>query len=819
MNSKTDIVRELSSLYELSLSISGSLSLKETSESFLKVWMRQKNIDFGSLWICDSMLNQEATPHKYQLVYAHPIVFANTQSLIFPPNFCTSLQANKPIQISFNDSDYQLFTKGKNRQEGTYWLIPVPSVGFIKLFFHAQNPSVNSFSEKDIKKVEKVLKKLAYALKACLLHQQVLDNIEQKTKYKKEIQKLALVAEKTENLIIISNPNGEIEWVNEAFEKVSGYKLEEIIGKKPGSFLQGKDTNKEVISEVSRHLKEQVSFRYEILNYSKTGESYWVDVSIQPVFNEENELIHFVAVESDITNRKREQQELQDAKEKAEEAGRVKQEFLSVVSHEIRTPLNAILGMATLLQKTNLSPIQLDYLNTIQVSTDNLQLIITSILDFSAIESGNLSIQQVPFDLVKLIENIINSNQMRAEEKGISLFLDLDERIQANLSGDAIRLGQVLLNLVSNAIKFTNQGKIQLEVKLLTRMQNALVIRFAVEDTGKGIPLSMQQRIFDSFTQEDSSISRKYGGTGLGLSISQKLVQLMGGELKLISEEHKGTKVSFVLGFPIAQDVVEHLKKDVSAAHHLVGKRVLLVEDNTMNQFFTQKLLEGWGMQVQIASNGVEGVQKAALQPFDIILMDIQMPEMDGIQATQQIRKDKKKVPIIALTAMSSKEEIIRLNGENFNDYVLKPFNASELQEKMEQHLFHPSSFSLSSPQQVREDFLEEKLYSNQLLSQMMYGQDIQIKQMEDLFIQQANEALIEMTHFESQKEWERIAQIAHKLKASIDMLQIDTLKKPIRDLENQQKMGLNEMDKQHLLAFVKKMLQKVCTQIETSHV
>lgn len=819
MNSKTDIVRELSSLYELSLSIGGSLSLKETSESFLKVWMRQKNIDFGSLWICDSMLNQEATPHKYQLVYAHPIVFANTQSLIFPPNFCTSLQANKPIQISFNDSDYQLFTKGKNRQEGTYWLIPVPSVGFIKLFFHAQNPSVNSFSEKDIKKVEKVLKKLAYALKACLLHQQVLDNIEQKTKYKKEIQKLALVAEKTENLIIISNPNGEIEWVNEAFEKVSGYKLEEIIGKKPGSFLQGKDTNKEVISEVSRHLKEQVSFRYEILNYSKTGESYWVDVSIQPVFNEENELIHFVAVESDITNRKREQQELQDAKEKAEEAGRVKQEFLSVVSHEIRTPLNAILGMATLLQKTNLSPIQLDYLNTIQVSTDNLQLIITSILDFSAIESGNLSIQQVPFDLVKLIENIINSNQMRAEEKGISLFLDLDERIQANLSGDAIRLGQVLLNLVSNAIKFTNQGKIQLEVKLLTRMQNALVIRFAVEDTGKGIPLSMQQRIFDSFTQEDSSISRKYGGTGLGLSISQKLVQLMGGELKLISEENKGTKVSFVLGFPIAQDVVEQLKKDVSATHHLVGKRVLLVEDNTMNQFFTQKLLEGWGMQVQIASNGVEGVQKAALQPFDIILMDIQMPEMDGIQATQQIRKDKKKVPIIALTAMSSKEEIIRLNGENFNDYVLKPFNASELQEKMEQHLFHPSSFSLSSPQQVREDFLEEKLYSNQLLSQMMYGQDIQIKQMEDLFIQQANEALIEMTHFESQKEWERIAQIAHKLKASIDMLQIDTLKKPIRDLENQQKMGLNEMDKQHLLAFVKKMLQKVCTQIETSHV
>lgn len=817
MNNKSDIVRELASLYELSLSIGGSLSLKETSESFLKVWMRQKNIDYGSLWICDSMLHKEVTPHQYHLVYAHPIIFAHSQSLVFPAEFCKSLKENKVLKISSKDDDFQLITKSKVIQEGTYWLIPVPNVGFIKLFFQAQNPSGFLFCEKDIKKVEKVLSKLAYALKTCLLHQQVLDNIDQKTRYKKEIQKLALVAEKTENLIIITDPKGEIEWVNEAFEKVSGYTLAEVIGRKPGSFLQGKDTDKEIVQQISRHLKEQISFRYEILNYSKTGESYWVDVSIQPVFNENNELIHFVAVESDITKRKKEQEELHEAKEKAEEAGRVKQEFLSVVSHEIRTPLNAILGISTLLQKTNLTPVQLDYLNTIQVSTDNLQLIITSILDFSAIESGNLTIQQVPFDLVKLIENIINSNQLRAEEKGNGLFLDFDDRIHATLSGDAVRLGQVLLNLVSNAIKFTNHGKIRLEVKLLTKMQNALVIRFAVEDTGKGIPSSMQQKIFDSFTQEDSSISRKYGGTGLGLSISQKLVQLMGGEIKLVSEENKGTSVSFVLGFPITQDTIENLKRDTTS-HHLLGKKVLLVEDNTMNQFFTQKLLEGWGMQVQIASNGLEGVKKAAIQPFDIILMDIQMPEMDGIQATKRIREDKKKVPIIALTAMSSKEEIVRLNGESFNDYVLKPFNANELQEKLEQHLFNPSSFSITSPQQQNQEIKEEKLYSNQLLVQMMHGQEEQVKQMEVLFVQQAKEALIDFSELIAKNDWKRIAQIAHKLKASIDMLQIEILKKTIRELENHEKMALDKTDKDRLVAEIKKALEKVCEQIEASH-
>lgn len=817
MNSKSDIVQELSSLYELSLSIGGSLSLKETSESFLKVWMRQKNIDFGSLWICDSMLEKEAVPNQYQLVYAHPIAFTHVKSLVFPPRFCASLRVNKTIQINSESADYQLFVKENIRQHGTYWLIPVPAIGFIKLFFHANNPSALAFGEKDIKKVEKVLTKLAYALKTCMLHQQVLEDIEQKTKYKKEIQKLALVAEKTENLIIISNPYGEIEWVNEAFEKISGYQLTEIIGRKPGSFLQGKETDKSVVAQISAHLKEQISFRYEILNYTKSGETYWVDVSIQPVFNENNELIHFVAVESDITKRKKEQQELQEAKEKAEEAGRVKQEFLSVVSHEIRTPLNAILGMATLLQKTNLSPAQLDYLQTIQVSTDNLQLIITSILDFSAIESGNLTIQQVPFDLVKLVQNINNSNQLRAEEKGNGLYLELDERIQATLSGDAVRLGQVLLNLVSNAIKFTNNGSIKLEVKLVTKMQNALVIRFAVEDTGKGIPLSMQQRIFESFTQEDSSISRKYGGTGLGLSISQKLVNLMGGELKLVSEEQKGTKVSFILGFPIAQEIVEKVKVEFPT-QQLMGKKVLLVEDNTMNQFFTQKLLEGWGMQVEIASNGVEGVQKASIQSFDIILMDIQMPEMDGIQATQQIRKDKKKVPIIALTAMSSKEEIIRLNGENFNDYVLKPFNASELQSKLEEHLFHPSSFSLSFPQETEGNRVEEKLYSSQLLAQMMHGQPAQIKQMEGLFIEQVKEALVEMSHFETQNAWGNIAQIAHKLKASIDMLQIDSLKKTIRDLENQEKLALGVIEKKLIVSEVKQTLQKVCAQIEASY-
>ncbi|MDP1814681.1 MAG: response regulator [Leadbetterella sp.] len=815
METKLEIVRELSLLYELSLSIGGTLDLKKTSEDFLKVWMRQKNIDFGSIWIKNIHLDLE-NPNQFSLIFAHPHFLVIDQTETLPDDFADTLKQQKAIQVNTEDTYFQYFKKEKNIKSGSYWFLEIPNLGFIKFFFYEKNPSQKSFNLRETKKTEKVLGKLSIALQSCLLHNKVITETEQKNKYQKEIKKLALVAEKTDNAIIITDAKGLIEWANDGFMRISGYAVEEAIGKTPGSLLQGPETNQETKAYIRNQIKEEKSFRAELLNYSKTGKKYWIEISIQPIYDDNGLLINFIAVESDITDRKNKEVELNEAKEKAEESGRIKQEFLSVVSHEIRTPLNGIIGMSNLLQKTQLSPQQSDYLNTIQISSENLSLIINSILDFSKIESGLLNIQAIPFNLKKILQNIINSNEFKAEQKGLGLFLKLDPKVDSHLIGDGIRLSQVLLNLISNAIKFTISGKIELEIRLVSKMNNALVLEFIVEDTGKGIPDKMQKIIFESFTQEDSSLGRKYGGTGLGLSISQKLVSLMGGELKLTSQENVGTKVSFILGFPINQEPTSLPENSTVSDSVLIGKKILLVEDNTMNQFFAQKLLEGWGIKVDIANNGKEGVEMFGRKHYDCILMDIQMPEMDGFQATKIIRQENKYIPIIALTALSVEEESDNFKSAGMNDYITKPFEAEYLKKRLIEYMLVYQSYSISSPKSKQ--IITVQTYNNSLLTQMMKGNQVQIRQMEQLFVNQAEEVMKQMHQYFLLENWKEIGLIAHKLKASIDMLQITNLKQVIRKLESIEKNKTEKRVVDELINNVTETLQNVCLLIKNSH-
>ena len=815
METKLEIVRELSLLYELSLSIGGTLDLKKTSEDFLKVWMRQKNIDFGSIWIKNIHLDLE-NPNQFSLIFAHPHFLVIDQTETLPDDFADTLKQQKAIQVNTEDTYFQYFKKEKNIKSGSYWFLEIPNLGFIKFFFYEKNPSQKSFNLRETKKTEKVLGKLSIALQSCLLHNKVITETEQKNKYQKEIKKLALVAEKTDNAIIITDAKGLIEWANDGFMRISGYTIEEAIGKTPGSLLQGPETNQETKAYIRNQIKEEKSFRAELLNYSKTGKKYWIEISIQPIYDDNGLLINFIAVESDITDRKNKEVELNEAKEKAEESGRIKQEFLSVVSHEIRTPLNGIIGMSNLLQKTQLSPQQSDYLNTIQISSENLSLIINSILDFSKIESGLLNIQAIPFNLKKILQNIINSNEFKAEQKGLGLFLKLDPKVDSHLIGDGIRLSQVLLNLISNAIKFTISGKIELEIRLVSKMNNALVLEFIVEDTGKGIPDKMQKIIFESFTQEDSSLGRKYGGTGLGLSISQKLVSLMGGELKLTSQENVGTKVSFILGFPINQEPTSLPENSTVSDSVLIGKKILLVEDNTMNQFFAQKLLEGWGIKVDIANNGKEGVEMFGRKHYDCILMDIQMPEMDGFQATKIIRQENKYIPIIALTALSVEEESDNFKSAGMNDYITKPFEAEYLKKRLIEYMLVYQSYSISSPKSKQ--IITVQTYNNSLLTQMMKGNQVQIRQMEQLFVNQAEEVMKQMHQYFLLENWKEIGLIAHKLKASIDMLQITNLKQVIRKLESIEKNNTEKRVVDELINNVTETLQNVCLLIKNSH-
>jgi PAS domain S-box-containing protein len=816
MEGKIEIVKELSLLYELSLSIGGTLDLAKTGESFLKVWMRQKNIDYGSIWIKNEHIGN-GNPELFSLIFAHPSFLVSNNEEELPTEFYERLKTQKAVKIVYGEPEFEIFVKDKNSKFSTIWIIEVPNLGLILFLFHERNPSQNAFSFKEVKKASKVLEKFGFALKSCLLHNRILEETEQKIRFQKEIRKLALVAEKTDNAIVITDAKGRIEWANDGFSRISGYTLDEAIGKTPGSFLQGPETNIETVGNISNLIRQEQSFRAELLNYSKTGKKYWIELSIQPIYDEDNNLINFIAVESDITDRKNKEVELNAAKEKVEEAGRVKQEFLSVVSHEIRTPLIGIIGMSNLLQKTQLTPQQSDYLNTIQISTENLSLIINSILDFSKIESGNLSIQAIPYDLKKILQNLVNSNEFKAEEKGLGLFLKIDQKIEESLIGDGIRLSQVLLNLVSNAIKFTVHGKIEIEVRLVSKMNNALVLEFSVSDTGKGIPLEMQKVIFDSFTQEDSSLGRKYGGTGLGLSISQKLVSLMGGELRLESTENVGTRVSFVLGFPVNQEPSLETENQKVSENLLIGKKILVVEDNTMNQFFAQKLLEGWGIVVDIAQDGREGVEMFKTKYYDGILMDIQMPEMDGIQATKLIRKENQYIPIIALTALVVKEEIENFKAAGMNDFITKPFEAEVLKKKLNEHILIHQKYSISGPKVVETE--ESELYNNSLLKQMMKGNQVQVKQMEILFTEQAEDIAQKMDMFLAQENWTEIGLLAHKIKASIDMMQINSLKQPIRMLESVAKKSFEKEKIEEQINLVSQTLIKVCKSIKITHI
>ncbi|MEO1654879.1 MAG: ATP-binding protein, partial [Bacteroidota bacterium] len=383
----------------------------------------------------------------------------------------------------------------------------------------------------------------------------------------------------------------------------------------------------------------------------------------------------------DITERKLQEQALQIATIKAEEGSRAKQQFLANMSHEIRTPMNAILGMTRLLQRTNPSNQQKTYLDAIKASADNLLVIINDILDISKIEAGKLNIESVGFNLEKLVKRLCDSIEFRANEKGIGLFDYVDRRISKVLIGDPVRLNQVMLNLVNNSIKFTEKGSVEIECNLIEATEDENVIQFQVIDTGIGIDKAKLATIFESFSQGDDSISREYGGTGLGLSISNQLVELFGGKLQVKTKRAIGTTFYFTLRMKVGSE--EHIPKPLEAKRKDVsirGLKVLLAEDHDINQYLATTLLDEWGTVVEVVENGKEVIKKVSDHQYDAILMDIQMPIMDGIDATKIIRRQLRlDVPIIAFTANSLKGDSHKYLNAGMNAYVSKPFEPVEL--------------------------------------------------------------------------------------------------------------------------------------------
>lgn len=389
--------------------------------------------------------------------------------------------------------------------------------------------------------------------------------------------------------------------------------------------------------------------------------------------------------------------QLEKAKEKVEEGSKAKSEFLSTMSHEIRTPMNAIIGMTNLLVKDNPREDQLEQLEILDFSAKTLLSLINDVLDFSKIESGKIEFESVPFKLKNLLNGVLESFRFTAEKKDVMLYLDLDENLSGVIVGDPNRLTQILNNLVSNAVKFTEEGSVGIVVKEKERDDGQLLLVFTVTDTGIGISPEKQKEIFESFTQERTDTSRVFGGTGLGLTISKKLVELQGGQIYVESEKGNGSTFYVEMPFKTSDEADEDVSSpsftQYSMPETLRGSTVMLVEDNAINQKVMTRFLDRWDIQVVLAEDGKQAVTQMEDNFVNLVLMDLQMPEMDGYEATRKIREladnQKSDVPIIALTAAALKEVKEKVFASGMNDYLTKPFNPSELQKKLEYYILN----------------------------------------------------------------------------------------------------------------------------------
>ena len=385
--------------------------------------------------------------------------------------------------------------------------------------------------------------------------------------------------------------------------------------------------------------------------------------------------------------------ELQSAKARAEEASEAKSKFLSVMTHELRTPMNAVIGFSHLLIQNNPRLDQLDDLKTLRFSAENLLALINNILDFNKVEAGMLSLEQIDFDLKNIIEEIISTMMPRARQRNINLHYNYDDKLPVSVVGDPLRLSQIINNLLSNALKFTENGIVVIDVKLNSKIGSDVLIDFSVSDTGIGMDDSTLTTVFEAFTQASSETSRKYGGTGLGLAITQKLIELYGSKIHVESEIGKGTRFYFSINFAQltnASDEVMNKEAEYEFTP-FSGQNILLVEDNNVNKIIAKKFLAAWKLNVETADNGVIALKKIQLQAYDLVLMDLQMPEMDGYQASTAIRRfgvePYVSIPIIALTAASKADVYENVFLSGMNDFISKPFNPIDLHEKIKKHI------------------------------------------------------------------------------------------------------------------------------------
>jgi len=535
----------------------------------------------------------------------------------------------------------------------------------------------------------------------------------------------AAALESAANAIVIADCNGCITWVNPSFARLTGFSAEEAIGQNPRILKSGLH-DEAFYKQMWQTLASGKVWHGEIINKRKDGTLYHEEMTITPVYSE-GRILHFVAIKQDITERIRFQKELAAAREAAEAANRAKSDFLARMSHEIRTPMNGVIGMTELALDTELNPEQREYLETVKKSADTLLAVINDILDFSKIEAHKLELDAIPFRLRDTLDDMLATLAVRAQQKEIELVCDVSANVPDVLVGDPGRLRQILINLVGNAIKFTQTGEIVVRVSVESEKDSAAQMLFSVRDTGVGIPPEKLGTIFQPFEQADGTITRRYGGTGLGLAIATQLAELMGGALSVESKPGEGSTFSFLVNFAIGALAA------VPAPVVLHSLSVLVVDDNETNRRILEKVLGSWGMNVTTADRGcaaLTAIQWAAnaQRPFSLALIDSQMPMMDGFALIAELREDSttSSLPVIIMTSASQPGYSARCRELGVAAYLTKPVRQSQLLETILAALGATGAQTGAQPLIARRSLREHKrslrilLAEDNLINQMV---------------------------------------------------------------------------------------------------
>jgi len=587
------------------------------------------------------------------------------------------------------------------------------------------------------------------------------------------------------------NPQGKITDMNNASVTITEVQRERLIGSDFFDYFTEPQRAREVYQEVFAK-----GFVADYPLTIRDGKLTDVLFNGSVYKDEEGHVIGAVVVARDITEQKRIATALneaivfaemateiaQEAKNKAESATltaenavKAKQQFLSNMSHEIRTPMNAIIGFTKVLLKTELTAKQKEYLMAIKMSGDALIVLINDILDLAKVDAGKMTFEQVPFKLAVSISAMLHLYESKICEKNLLLIKEFDARIPEVLLGDPMRLHQIVLNLVSNAVKFTTKGSITVSVRMLNEDEKQVTVEFAVADTGIGIPDSKIARIFDNFQQASSGTSRLYGGTGLGLAIVKQLVEPQGGKVAVSSEVDKGSTFSFTLSFKKTTEQAEVPIESMVADEVMKNIQILVVEDIPLNQLLMKTLLDDYGFGREVASNGKIAIEKMAHTPFDLILMDLQMPEMNGFEAADYIRKVlKSNVPIIALTADVTTVDLAKCKSVGMNDYISKPVDERLLYSKIVSLL--KSSESLANKELVESEQVEipnTSCIDLNYLNVRTKSNPVLMMEMISLYLEQTPPLITAMNKGFVSRDWMLLHDAMHKMIPSFTIMGI----------------------------------------------